>query len=52
MLLTEVVQFADLVIYNKNPLQDISILEIPTEIDYCIKDGEIMVKQGKITYFS
>jgi len=44
----EVGKFADLVVVNGNPLQDISLLENLEKISYVVKDGKIMVKQGQI----
>ncbi|MHA2368114.1 MAG: metal-dependent hydrolase family protein [Candidatus Hodarchaeales archaeon] len=45
-------KYGDIVICDRNPLEDLSILENPKNIAYVIKDGKIMVRQGKIVYFS
>ncbi|MFX0020856.1 MAG: amidohydrolase family protein [Candidatus Hermodarchaeota archaeon] len=45
-------KFADLIICNKNPIKEISIITDPKNLLYVIKDGKIMVEQGKITYFN
>jgi len=47
----EETKFADLVVCNGNPLQNISILEHQKNFEYVIKDGIIMVEQGALTYF-
>ncbi|MFX1286457.1 MAG: amidohydrolase family protein [Promethearchaeota archaeon] len=44
----EVGKFADLVLVNGNPLEDIKLLENNENIDYVIKDGKILVQQGKL----
>ena len=44
-------KFADLVLCDLNPLEEISILEDSKNFAYIIKDGKIMVKHGQITYF-
>ncbi|MCZ2809336.1 MAG: amidohydrolase family protein, partial [Candidatus Bathyarchaeota archaeon] len=44
-------KFADLIVCNLNPLEEISILEDSKNFAYVIKDGKIMVKHGQITYF-
>lgn len=44
-------KFADLIVCNYNPLEEISILEESKNFAYVIKDGKIMVKHGQITYF-
>ncbi|MFX1281561.1 MAG: amidohydrolase family protein, partial [Promethearchaeota archaeon] len=45
-------KLADLVICNRNPIEDLSILKDPTNFLYVIKDGKILAKKGKITYFN
>lgn len=45
-------KIADIVISNKNPLEDISVVENPKNFSHVIKDGKIMVEKGIITYFS
>ncbi|NPE09187.1 MAG: amidohydrolase family protein [Asgard group archaeon] len=45
-------KMADIVISNKNPLEDISVVENPKNFSHVIKDGKIMVEKGVITYFS
>lgn len=45
-------KMADIVISNKNPLEDISVIENPKNFSHVIKDGKIMVEKGIITYFS
>ncbi|MHA1408113.1 MAG: metal-dependent hydrolase family protein, partial [Candidatus Heimdallarchaeaceae archaeon] len=45
-------KFADILICEKNPLENISLLEDPKNFLYVIKDGRIMVEGGTITYFS
>ncbi|MHA1156872.1 MAG: amidohydrolase family protein [Candidatus Heimdallarchaeota archaeon] len=45
-------KIADIVISNKNPLEDISIVENPKNFSHVIKDGKIMVEKGIVTYFS
>ena len=42
----EVGKMADLVIVNGNPLENITILEDISNLDYVIKDGVIMAKNG------
>ncbi|MFX0008581.1 MAG: amidohydrolase family protein [Candidatus Hermodarchaeota archaeon] len=44
-------KFADIIICNGNPIEDISVLTEPNNLLYVIKDGIIMVERGKITYF-
>ncbi len=44
-------KYGDIVTCDRNPLEDLSILENPKNIAYVIKDGKIMVRQGKIVYF-
>ncbi len=48
----EVDKFADLIVCNGNPIEDISILKDPKNLLYVIKDGKIMAEKGKITYFN
>ena len=48
----EIEKFADLVVCNGNPIEQISILKDPTNLLYVIKDGMIMAEKGKITYFN
>ena len=45
-------KLADIIISDKNPLEDITILEDITNFSHIIKDGKIMVKKGVINYFS
>lgn len=45
-------KFADMVICEKNPLEDISAVVDPKNFSYVIKDGKVMAKKGVITYFS
>ena len=40
-------KLADLVVVNGNPLADLNVLE-KTNLDYVIKDGQVVVQQGKI----
>ncbi|MFX0124743.1 MAG: amidohydrolase family protein [Candidatus Hodarchaeota archaeon] len=40
-------KFADLVVVSRNPLEDLALLE-KTNLDYVIKDGRIMARQGKL----
>jgi imidazolonepropionase-like amidohydrolase len=44
-------KFADVVVCNVNPLEEISILEDSKNFAYVIKDGKIMVEHGQLTYF-
>jgi imidazolonepropionase-like amidohydrolase len=44
-------KFADLVVCDLNPLEEIATLQDSRNFAYIIKDGKIMVKQGQITYF-
>ncbi len=44
----EVGKYADLIIVNGNPLEDITLLEKINNLDYVIKDGRIMAQQGKL----
>ena len=48
----EAEKFADLIICKRNPINEISILKDPKNLLYVIKDGKIMVENGKITYFN
>jgi imidazolonepropionase-like amidohydrolase len=48
----EAEKFADLIVCNGNPIEDISILKDPKNLLYVIKDGKIMAEKGKITYFN
>jgi len=45
-------KLADLVVCNGNPIEDISLLKDPRNLLYVIKDGKIMAKKGKITFFN
>jgi imidazolonepropionase-like amidohydrolase len=45
-------KFADLIVCNGNPIENISILKESKNILYVIKDGIIMAERGKITYFN
>ncbi len=45
-------KLADLIISNKNPLEDITVLQNPKNFSQIIKDGKVMVEKGVITYFS
>ena len=45
-------KYADIVICDTNPLENIDAITDPTKLSYVIKDGEIMAQRGKITYFS
>jgi imidazolonepropionase-like amidohydrolase len=47
----EVDKIADITICEKNPFDDISVLEKWKNISYVIKDGIIMAQKGKLTYF-
>lgn len=47
----ELGKIADIVVCDKNPLEDISILEDLRNIIHVIKDGIIMAQKGKLTYF-
>jgi imidazolonepropionase-like amidohydrolase len=47
----EETKLADLVVYNENPIQNISILEDQKNLEYVIKDGLIMVERGRLTYY-
>ncbi len=42
-------KFADLVVVDGNPLEDLTILE-KANLDYVIKDGQIMTQQGKFLH--
>lgn len=41
-------KFADIVVVNGNPLENITLLEKIENLEYVIKDGTIMAKQGKL----
>ena len=45
-------KMADIVISNKNPIEDISVVENPKNFSHVIKDGKVMAEKGIITYFS
>lgn len=45
-------KLADIVICEKNPLDEISVIRKMDNLSYVIKDGIIMAEKGKITYFS
>ncbi|NPD89974.1 MAG: amidohydrolase family protein [Asgard group archaeon] len=45
-------KLADMVICEKNPLEDIKVLSNVTSLSHVIKDGIVMAEQGRITYFS
>jgi imidazolonepropionase-like amidohydrolase len=47
----EVGKLADITICDKNPIEDITVLENINNIGYVIKDGIVMAKKGKLTYF-
>jgi len=44
-------KFADLVICDSNPLEEMSILKDSKNFAHVIKDGKIMAERGQITYF-
>ena len=44
----EVGKFADLIVVNGNPLENIELLEKSENILHVIKDGTIMAQQGKL----
>jgi len=48
----EVGKFADIVICKKDPTKDVTILENLSNISHVVKDGKVMVENGKIVYFS
>jgi len=48
----EVGKYADIVICDKDPIADISVVANPTNFSHVIKDGKVMVEKGIITYFS
>jgi len=48
----EVGKFADIIICKKDPTKDVTILENVNNLSHVIKDGKVMVENGKITYFS
>ncbi len=45
-------KLADIIISDKNPLENITVLEDIKNFSHIIKDGKIMVKKGVVTYFS
>ncbi|NPD89975.1 MAG: amidohydrolase family protein [Asgard group archaeon] len=45
-------KLADIVICEKNPLEDITAITDISSLSYVIKDGIVMAKKGAITYFS
>ena len=45
-------KLADIVISDKNPLENIDVVVDPKNFSHVIKDGKIMVERGNITYFS
>ncbi len=45
-------KFADIVISDKNPLENIDVVTDPKNFSHVIKDGKVMVERGRITYFS
>ncbi|MCK4778956.1 MAG: amidohydrolase family protein [Candidatus Lokiarchaeota archaeon] len=45
-------KFADLVVVNGNPLEDLTLLQKSNNLHHIIKDGRIVAEQGKITYFN
>ncbi|MHA1419993.1 MAG: amidohydrolase family protein, partial [Candidatus Heimdallarchaeaceae archaeon] len=45
-------KFADLLICNQNPIEDINRITNYKNFSHVIKDGKVMVKNGKIVYFS
>ncbi len=45
-------KLADIVICEKNPIEDISVITNPKNFSHVIKDGKIMVEKGILTYFS
>ncbi|NHJ48167.1 MAG: amidohydrolase family protein [Asgard group archaeon] len=47
----EIDKIADITICDKNPFDDVSVLEKIKNISYVIKDGIIMAQKGKLTYF-
>jgi imidazolonepropionase-like amidohydrolase len=47
----EVNKIADITICDKDPFDDVSVLEKVKNISYVIKDGIIMAQKGKLTYF-
>ncbi|MHA2308320.1 MAG: amidohydrolase family protein [Candidatus Heimdallarchaeaceae archaeon] len=45
-------KLADMVICEKNPLENISVIRNLNNLSYVIKDGIVMAEKGRITYFS
>ncbi|MHA2357421.1 MAG: amidohydrolase family protein [Candidatus Heimdallarchaeaceae archaeon] len=45
-------KIADIVICDKNPIEDINAVTNQLNFSHVIKDGKVMAKKGKITYFS
>ncbi|MBY9000347.1 MAG: amidohydrolase family protein [Candidatus Heimdallarchaeota archaeon] len=45
-------KFADLLICEQNPLENIDLITNYKNFSHVIKDGKVMVEKGKITYFS
>jgi imidazolonepropionase-like amidohydrolase len=45
-------KLADMVICDKNPLENISVIRDVNNLPHVIKDGLIMAEKGRITYFS
>ena len=45
-------KLADLLICNQNPIEDINQITNYKNFSHVIKDGKIMVENGKIVYFS
>lgn len=45
-------KLADIVISDKNPLEDISAVVDPLNFSHVIKDGKVMAGRGRIAYFS
>jgi imidazolonepropionase-like amidohydrolase len=45
-------KLADIIVCEKNPLEDITIIENPQNFSHIIKDGKIMVEKGIINYFT
>ena len=45
-------KLADIVICDKNPLEDISAVVDPLNFSHVIKDGKVMAGRGRIAYFS
>jgi imidazolonepropionase-like amidohydrolase len=45
-------KLADIIVSDKNPLEDITVLENVKNFTHVIKDGKVMVERGILTYFS